>query len=184
MMVALNDALDVQEQIKLALRKYFKDAAIELRPATEGRVYIVIVSPTLDGKIERQKQDLAWEALEKELGAATQKISLVIAYSFDELFNMSFRVRAARNKNSPECIRRENLLTLVENNLRSFLDKDSLIHLRCQADCRIGVRVVSPTLNGRTATEKNEMIREASLSALREDAELLSFVVAYSTDEL
>ena len=183
-MVATSDTSSLQEQIKSILRKHFKNAAIDVRAAFEERVFIVLVSPALDGKTEQEKQRLSWIALEDSARLATHRISFITAYSFEELFNIPFRARVALSKNSSAYTKGKFLTALVKNNLQKYLDSDSLIDVRLQTDCHIGVRVVSPTLNGKTAIEKNNLIREISKEALREDAELLAFAVAYSTDEL
>lgn len=73
------------ERIKEALRAAFPHDTVATDEGYNGRVHVKVVSERFNGRSEREKQDLIWEALRDKLGAESQAVSLALAYGTDEL---------------------------------------------------------------------------------------------------
>ena len=83
-MVAFNFAQE-SERVENALRQAFPNAAIVTSEGWHGRVHAKIVSPTFNGKNEREKQDQVWDVLRSAIGADSQTVALILVYGTDEL---------------------------------------------------------------------------------------------------
>ena len=51
----------------------------------DGSIYVRLVSDRFDGLGERIKQDMIWEALQKELSEESQAVALVMAFGTDQI---------------------------------------------------------------------------------------------------
>ena len=67
------------------LRDAFDQVAVETEQGLGGRVHIKIVSPELNGKSEKAKQEMVWSLLREALGPDSQAISFILPYGMDEL---------------------------------------------------------------------------------------------------
>lgn len=68
-----------------ALRTEFPRDTIVTKRGYNGRVQLTLVSEKLNGRTEREKQDYVWSVLRDKLGQDSQAVSIVTAYSTDEL---------------------------------------------------------------------------------------------------
>jgi acid stress-induced BolA-like protein IbaG/YrbA len=71
--------------VRSALEKAFPESAIELTKSYGGHIHVLLVSRALNGMGEREKQQYVWDMLQTELAEESQAVSMVIAYSTDEL---------------------------------------------------------------------------------------------------
>jgi len=81
----LFDYQSESQRVKEALRAVFPYDTIATDEGYNGRVHVKVVSERFNGRSEREKQDLIWEALRDKLGAEAQAVSLALAYGTDEL---------------------------------------------------------------------------------------------------
>lgn len=58
--------------------------AVGTEEVDDGRVFVKVVSPQLNGKSEREKQDIVWEAL-NALKENKQAVSMALAFGTDEI---------------------------------------------------------------------------------------------------
>ena len=72
----------------------------------------------------------------------------------------------------------------VEQILRKLLGENATINLSRGFEGRIRVKVVSPKFNGLCEAEKSRAVWETLDAEMKEDVGKISFVIAYSTDEL
>jgi len=79
------DYADIAERTKRALAGELTNAMIVTEEGFGGRVHVKIVSDHLDGMSEREKQELVWDILKRELASDAQAISFVLPYGADEL---------------------------------------------------------------------------------------------------
>jgi len=79
------DYASISAEAKDALEQAFPEAAIDTEEGSGGRVHVKIVSPDFDGKSERAKQEMVWEALRRALGDRVLAVSFVLPYGLDEL---------------------------------------------------------------------------------------------------
>ncbi len=76
----------MEPRVEQALRKLVgANAVVQIEPGYQGRVRVKLVSPSLNGKSEKEKQSEIWDVLRLELGEEAQFVSFVIAYGTDEL---------------------------------------------------------------------------------------------------
>ena len=68
--------------------------------------------------------------------------------------------------------------------MHELLGNNSTIDLRKGPEGRVRIKVVSPYLNGLSEAEKGNLIWDALDKNMKEDIGKISYVVAYSTDEL
>ena len=85
MPVILFDYQTESERVKQALRAVFPNDTVATDEGYNGRVHVKVVSERFNGRSEREKQDLIWEALRDKLGVEAQAVSLALAYGTDEL---------------------------------------------------------------------------------------------------
>ncbi len=72
----------------------------------------------------------------------------------------------------------------VNEILRRMLGENAAIELSPGFEGRVRIKVVSPCFNGMDESEKSGVVWNALNSELKDDANKISFVIAYSTDEL
>ena len=77
---------DTAIKAEASLHQHFPNAGIELRPGYQGRIHIIIASPSFNGLKEEEKQEMVWDFLRADLKEEAQNITLVIPYSMDELY--------------------------------------------------------------------------------------------------
>jgi len=58
---------------------------VDVSPGYRSNVHVVIVSRKFDNMTERQKHDTVWEIAREHFGKDAQRISILLAYSPDEL---------------------------------------------------------------------------------------------------
>lgn len=66
-------------------RAFGPNAAIRTDEGDSGQVYVRIVSDQFDGLSEREKQDLIWEALRRDLAEDAQAVALALAFGTDQI---------------------------------------------------------------------------------------------------
>jgi stress-induced morphogen len=76
---------ELAPRVQLALREEFPNDGIYLSPGYNGRVHIKIISEKFNGKSSSERQTYMYEVLQSKLGEDSQAVSLVSAYSVDEL---------------------------------------------------------------------------------------------------
>ena len=72
-------------KVEKALRKVFPRDTIYTKPGYLGRVQVTLVSATLNGKTEAEKQSFVWGVLRSKLGKDSVVVSIVTPYGTDEL---------------------------------------------------------------------------------------------------
>jgi acid stress-induced BolA-like protein IbaG/YrbA len=73
------------EKLKEILTRRLKLKALQFRLEGRGRISGSLVSATFAGKPDHQRQQMIWDALDEELGAASMKeIGMLLAYAPDE----------------------------------------------------------------------------------------------------
>lgn len=72
----------------------------------------------------------------------------------------------------------------VEQALRKLVGTNAAIELTPGYQGRVRAKVIAPFLNGMTENEKQQILWEVLRAELNGDSDSISFVVAYSTDEL
>jgi acid stress-induced BolA-like protein IbaG/YrbA len=73
------------EKLKQILTRRLKLKDPQFRLEGRGRISGSLVSPTFAGKKAHQRQQMIWEALDAELGAASVKeVGMLLAYTPDE----------------------------------------------------------------------------------------------------
>ena len=81
----------VYQQIEPQVREILTGAVqpenvlINTEEVDNGRVFVKIVSPYFNGRSEREKQNIVWDALKAQLGEGSQAVSLVLPFGMDEL---------------------------------------------------------------------------------------------------
>jgi len=68
--------------------------------------------------------------------------------------------------------------------LRNLFGPDAGIYPEEGYGGRVRVKVVSPRLNGKAESEKQDLIWQALRDSLQADAQAVAFVIGYGTDEL
>ena len=68
-----------------ALREVFPHDTIATDEGYNGRVHVKVVSERVNGKSEREKQQMVWDLLRQKLGPDAEAVSLAVAYGTDEL---------------------------------------------------------------------------------------------------
>ena len=77
---------EVADKVRSTLRQLLgENATIDTEEVQDGRVFVVAVSPLLNGKRQSQRQTFVWGPVKKALGKDAQFISLIMAYGTDEL---------------------------------------------------------------------------------------------------
>ena len=79
------DYAAVAAHAKEVLEEAFAGAAVQTEEGFRGRVHVKIVSTALNGRSEREKQEMVWSVLREHLGTEAQAVSLVLPYGLDEL---------------------------------------------------------------------------------------------------
>lgn len=73
-------------KVRETLQKAFgPNAAVRTDEGDDGSIYVRLVSDCFDGLGERIKQDMIWEALQKELREEAQAVALVLAFGTDQI---------------------------------------------------------------------------------------------------
>ena len=73
-------------RVRETLQKAFgPNAAVRTDEGDDGSIYVRLVSDRFDGLGERMKQDMIWEALQKELREEAQAVALVLAFGTDQI---------------------------------------------------------------------------------------------------
>src|SRR5260370_28814645 len=73
------------EKLKEILTRRLSVKDPHFRLEGRGRISGSLVSPTFTGKPDHQRQQMIWDALDKELGAASVKeVGMLLAYTPDE----------------------------------------------------------------------------------------------------
>ena len=73
-------------KVRETLQKAFgPNAAVRTDEGDDGSIYVRLVSDRFDGLGERMKQDMIWEALQKELWEEAQAVALVLAFGTDQI---------------------------------------------------------------------------------------------------
>ena len=73
-------------RVRETLQKAFgPNAAVRTDEGDNGSIYVRLVSDRFDGLGERIKQDMIWEALQKELSEEAQAVALVLAFGTDRM---------------------------------------------------------------------------------------------------
>jgi len=76
----------VSVRVEDVLTEAFPNAAIETQSGFQGRVHVRIISPEFNGKGERDKEQMVWDALKHGLKAGElRRVSLVLVFGMDEL---------------------------------------------------------------------------------------------------
>ncbi|MBL7224147.1 MAG: hypothetical protein ISS72_09860 [Candidatus Brocadiae bacterium] len=63
----------------------FPNALVDVSPGYADHIHVILVSREFDDMPEAEKQSVLWRIAEQELGDDRQLISLMLAYSPDEL---------------------------------------------------------------------------------------------------
>lgn len=79
--------LDVLKQrIYGTLRKHFPQDTVDVSSGFEDNIHVVVVSRKFDGLGEREKQDLIWSLLDKELKPKeANRVSRIVAMSPEDV---------------------------------------------------------------------------------------------------
>ena len=84
------------EKLKGILIRRLKLKDPQFRLEGRGRISGSLVSPTFTGKKPHQRQQMIWDALDEELGAASVKeVGMLLAYAPDE-WNLALEGTVAR----------------------------------------------------------------------------------------
>ena len=79
------DYTSISEEVKDLLAEEIPNAMVSTEAGFGGRVHVKVVSDSLNGMSEREKQAHVWRILERRLGQKAQAISFVLPYGADEL---------------------------------------------------------------------------------------------------
>ena len=79
------DYAETSQRVHEALTQAFPKALFALSEGWQGRVHVKFVSPELNGKTEHEKQQIVWDGLSHHLGEEAAVVSLITAYSLDEI---------------------------------------------------------------------------------------------------
>jgi hypothetical protein len=75
----------IEPQIRQALYDILgQHIAVSTEEVDDGRVFVKVIAPSLNGLSPKHKQDTVWNALHT-LGADPQAVSLVLAFGTDEI---------------------------------------------------------------------------------------------------
>ncbi len=75
----------IEPQIREALYNGLgQHIAVSTEEVDDGRVFVKVVAPRLNGLSAKKKQDAVWDALHT-LGPDAQAVSLVLAFGTDEI---------------------------------------------------------------------------------------------------
>ena len=75
----------IEPQIRQALYdKLGQHIAVSTEEVDDGRVFVKVIAPSLNGLSPKNKQDTVWNALHT-LGPNAEAISLVLAFGTDEI---------------------------------------------------------------------------------------------------
>lgn len=79
------DYNDLKPKVEAALREGFPSAGIFLSKGYNGRVHVKIVSDLFNNMSSAERQTYVYDLLNAKLSGEAQGVSLVSAYSADEL---------------------------------------------------------------------------------------------------
>lgn len=72
--------------VKKALVDAFPNGTfVDVSEGYRGRVDVVVVSEGFSGRSEREKQELVWDVIRRELDAEAQGVGLVVTYETEDL---------------------------------------------------------------------------------------------------
>jgi stress-induced morphogen len=63
----------------------YPEGYVDVSKGYRRNVHVVVVSRAFDGMTEREKHDAVWDLARERFGKDTQRISILLAYSPDEL---------------------------------------------------------------------------------------------------
>ena len=73
-------------RVRETLQKAFgPNAAVRTDEGDDGSIYVRLVSDRFDGLGERTKQDMIWDALQKEMREEAKAVALVLAFGTDQI---------------------------------------------------------------------------------------------------
>jgi acid stress-induced BolA-like protein IbaG/YrbA len=76
---------ELAEKVRQVVRGTLgENATVDTEERQDGRVFVVAVSPVLNGKTQRQRQDFVWKPVRKALGKDAQLV-FIMTYGTDEL---------------------------------------------------------------------------------------------------
>ncbi len=74
-----------KQQVRRLFKQTFPDDTVDVSDGYHDNVHVVIVSRRFDGMSERERLDMLWELAQRQLDGNAERISLLLAYSPDEL---------------------------------------------------------------------------------------------------
>lgn len=74
-----------KERVRHLFKQTFSDDTVDVSDGYHDNVHVVIVSRRFDGMSERERLDMLWELARRQLNGDAGRISLLLAYSPDEL---------------------------------------------------------------------------------------------------
>ena len=81
-----SDYLKASAKVRETLQNAFgPNAAVRTDEGANGSIYVRLVSDRFDGLGERIKQDMIWEALQREMREEAQAVALVLAFGTDQI---------------------------------------------------------------------------------------------------
>ena len=75
-------SVEVRKTLQMSLGP---DADIRMDEGEAGTVYVQVVSDCFNGRSERAKQDMVWDALRQNLKEESQAVALVLALGTEQI---------------------------------------------------------------------------------------------------
>lgn len=86
MQTPLFNYLQTSARVRETLQKAFgPNAAVRTDEGDNGSIYVRLVSDHFDGLGERIKQDMIWDALQREMSEEAKAVALVLAFGTDQI---------------------------------------------------------------------------------------------------
>jgi acid stress-induced BolA-like protein IbaG/YrbA len=78
-------AVDFRARVKDVFNAAYPEGYVDVSTGYRTNVHVVIVSRAFDDMKEEEKQEAVWAVARRHLGKDAQRISIMLAYSPDEL---------------------------------------------------------------------------------------------------
>lgn len=75
----------LRDRVRRAYQDAFPDAYVDVSDGYQGRLHVILVSREFDDMPERERQSILHGIARETMGDEAQRLSLLLAYSPDEL---------------------------------------------------------------------------------------------------